>query len=221
MDEAPTPSPVQAESAADVASVPLSAFISLRTILRFQSGLLRNCYNKLVYNSVPELSDLLACADEEVAGLALEALANLSVPPQLHRQQQPELVAHTTALHSAPAPTSGGGVHGRLVSLSKGWGTRGSNLGLYACVTADDSPSGGAALPHIPGEILYEYYRESEAGVGQSESLATSSSPPPSGLVTLRVPTEDILTPTTSATSPSRQVEKRRRTEASPIRPAT
>lgn len=219
-DEAPTPSPVQAESAADVASVPLSAFISLRTILRFQSGLLRNCYNKLVYNSVPELSDLLACADEEVAGLALEALANLSVPPQLHRQQQPELVAHTTALHSAPAPTSGGGVHGRLVSLSKGWGTRGSNLGLYACVTADDSPSGGAALPHIPGEILYEYYRESEAGVGQSESLATSSSPPPSGLVTLRVPTEDILTPTTSATSPSRQVEKRRRTEASPIRPA-
>jgi len=78
-----------AASAAAARSVPVPAVEAVRTILRFLSGLLRNSYNKAVFNSLPELSDLLAAADETVSALALDALCQLSIPPLLHRQQQP------------------------------------------------------------------------------------------------------------------------------------
>eukprot|EP00566_Odontella_aurita_P015588 CAMPEP_0113547226 /NCGR_PEP_ID=MMETSP0015_2-20120614/12239_1 /TAXON_ID=2838 /ORGANISM="Odontella" /LENGTH=285 /DNA_ID=CAMNT_0000447759 /DNA_START=511 /DNA_END=1365 /DNA_ORIENTATION=+ /assembly_acc=CAM_ASM_000160 len=92
---------VQAESPADVLSVPPAVVARLRTILRFLSDLLRNSAQKSVFNSVRELSALLAAADDGVSSLALECLSSLATPPALHRQQAPETVQHSTALHNA------------------------------------------------------------------------------------------------------------------------
>jgi len=221
---------------ADVASVPPPAVEAVRTILRFLAGLLRNSYNKLVFNSLSELSDLLAASDETAAALALDALCQLSIPPLLHRQQQPELMAHSTALHAA---SPGHPVHGRLLALARGWGSRGTGLGLYACVTAGDGIAGGTSLlpSAIPGEIHFECYLDGRGGSGRGGSGGSSKnassessgdfgrksrdgdgsgeggSDSGSHLIRLNVPTESVLSsPPPHPPSPSRQVEKRRRT---------
>ena len=217
----------QAESVADAASVPAPAVEAVRTILRFLSGLLRNSYNKAVFNSLSELSDLLAASDESASALALDALCQLSIPPLLHRQQQPELMAHSTALHAAGP---GHPVHGRLLALARGWGSRATGLGLYACVTAGDGIAGGTSLlpSAIPGEIHFECYLDgagageplggTRSGVGGSGSDGSGSgsgsgSDSGSHLIRLNVPTEEVLaSPPPHPPSPSRQVEKRRRT---------
>jgi hypothetical protein len=72
-----------------VNSVPSRVTNALQVLLRFSSSLLRNCINKNVYNSVSELADLLGAANDDVASLALDALANLAIPPALHKQQAP------------------------------------------------------------------------------------------------------------------------------------
>ncbi len=127
---------------------PQEVIQSVISILRFQFQLLRNATNKFVYNSVVELSDLLASSDDNIAALATEVLSALAVPPALHRQQAPESSQHTTALHRSGLGSGGGGgvssstssfVMWKLMGLARGWGTKGSGLGLLQCVTMDDS----------------------------------------------------------------------------------
>ena len=143
-------------------SPPQEVIQSVISILRFQSQLLRNSTSKFVYNSVVELSDLLTSSDDEIASLATETLAALAVPPALHRQQAPEISQHTTALHRSGSGISGAGgvgytgassntsnfVMGKLLGLARGWGTKGTGLGLLQCVTMDDS-----LLMTIPGSM--------------------------------------------------------------------
>ena len=180
----------------------------------------------MVFNSVTELSDLLAAADEDVATLALEGLSHLSTPPMLHRQQQPEITAHSTGIHMSP-PSSA--IHGRLLSLAKGWGSRGTGLGLYTCVVTDDTIFGRSILPTIPGEVNFECYLDdinmewssppSTSASGNNDD-ANSRSPGRtaagdniSHLISVKMSTEDMLSsPPPDQHSPSRQVEKRRRT---------
>mmetsp|Transcript_9044 Transcript_9044/g.11092 ORF Transcript_9044/g.11092 Transcript_9044/m.11092 type:complete len:4662 (-) Transcript_9044:66-14051(-) len=138
---------------------PLSSQITPRashsviTILRFLVCLLRNATSKPVFNSVDILVDLLAAGDDTIASLALETLSNLAAPPLLHRQQAPELNQHTTALHTAKATA-----HTRIMALARGWGSRGSGLGLYTCVTTDDSSQGQGNLPRQAGEVTYQFF---------------------------------------------------------------
>jgi hypothetical protein len=122
-------------------------------MLQFLSILLRYATNKWIFNSVSELSQLLAAADDDVAALALEALANLAAPPMSHRLSSQETTAHTTVLH---APSSQD-VHSRLMTLARGWGTKGCGLGLLECVTTDDSASGQGTLPRFAGEVVFEF----------------------------------------------------------------
>jgi len=131
--------------------VPEEVTRAILSILHFQSTLLRNATSKHVYNSVRELSDLLTAANDDVAASALSVLAGLAVPPMLHRQQAPEAGQHSTALHRSGG---GGGDHGdnegegaegtsarvmgRLMNLARGWGAKGTGLGLLSCVSMDD-----------------------------------------------------------------------------------
>ena len=129
---------------------PQEVIQSVISILRFQSQLLRNATNKFVYNSVVELSDLLASSDDDIAALATETLSALALPPALHRQLAPESSQHTTALHRSGLSGGGGSYGGassstssfvmwKLMGLARGWGTKGSGLGLLQCVTMDDA----------------------------------------------------------------------------------
>lgn len=134
-----------ASSKEDVA--PQSVVTSLCSILVFLSSLLQNATNTSVFQSVEELVDLLGAADDTIATLALKTLSHLAIPPALHKQQQvPEGHQHTSALHSSKTQS-----HKGLVALARGWGSRGSGLGLYACVTADNSEH--FDLPSEAGEV--------------------------------------------------------------------
>lgn len=143
----------QAESEADVNSVPPSIIHAISTILRFLSTLLRHAVQKSLFNSVSELSNLLAAADDGVAALALEVLSNLAAPPLVHRLQSQEMTQHTSTLHAS----SSSDVAARLLVLARGWGTRGCGLGLATCVTTDDSASGQGALPRSAGKLVYDF----------------------------------------------------------------
>jgi len=180
----------QAESESEANSVPPSVIHATATILRFLSNLLRNATNKQVFNSVRELNDLLAAADDTIASLALEALSSLAMPPFAHRHQTPEAQPPTNALHT----DSPRGIHARLMTLAKGWGSRGSGLGLADCVIADDSASGQGALPSYAGEVRYEFLPPSS-----SRSL------------TVLLSTNDI---TSTAIPTDHQQEKRRKMAA-------
>lgn len=157
-------------------AVPPGVLSSLRTILRFQSILLRNATSKSIYNSVSHLSSLLSCYDDSVASLAIEVCSSLAIPPMLHRQQAPELGNHTTGLHRA---SLGGGTEGadggdgtavmaRLLRCARGWGTKGSGLGLLRCVAMDDAPEAGGrddgdedaerSAARSAGEVSFECY---------------------------------------------------------------
>jgi Domain of Unknown Function (DUF908) len=103
----------------DVAAVPEDATQAASALLQFLSTLLRNATSKSVFNSVDELADLLAAADDTVASLALEVLCNLALPPDLSKQLTPEMHQHSTALHTNKVTA-----HGRLIALARGWGTR-------------------------------------------------------------------------------------------------
>jgi Domain of Unknown Function (DUF908). len=142
-----------AESEADVNSVPATVLHALSTMLQFLSILLRYATNKWIFNSVSELSQLLAAADDHIAALALEVLANLAAPPLSHRLPSQETMPHTTVLH---APSSQD-VHSRLMTLARGWGSKGCGLGLLQCVTTDDSASGQGSLPRFAGEVVFEF----------------------------------------------------------------
>ncbi|KAL7543885.1 hypothetical protein ACHAXR_013277 [Thalassiosira sp. AJA248-18] len=127
-------------------SPPPSIINQISTILTFQTTLLRSATSKHLYSSVPHLSSLLASSSDTISHKAIETLAALAMPPMLHRQQAPEISQHTTQLHNLSkrgnggSGGSGGGseVMERLVSLARGWGTKGSGLGLLQCVEMDD-----------------------------------------------------------------------------------
>ena len=142
-----------ATSMEEVNNVPEEATQSLSVLLRFLCALLRNTTNKGVFNSVNEVGDLLAAADDSIASLALEVLAALATPPSLHKQMAPEGYQHSTALNDP-----GVSCHRRLVALARGWGSRGAGLGLFQCVTADDSEFGQGGLPSEAGEVHFQYF---------------------------------------------------------------
>ena len=143
-----------AESLKEVKSVPKTAISSIVTILRFLSSLLRHAStSKSVFNSIDLIVELLGAADENIVDLAIEVLANLVAPPLAHHQQTPEVTQHINPLASSKPS-----VHTRIMCLARGWGSRGSGLGLYACVTADDSSLGQGSLPGHAGELAFDYY---------------------------------------------------------------
>jgi hypothetical protein len=147
-----------AESMNDVKAVSVEAHKNICIIVKFLAGMLLNSTNKSIFNSVEELVDLLAAADDSVASAALEALCNLATAPYLHKQQAPEVQQHSTALHNSRTSS-----HKRLIALARGWGTRGSGLGLYTCSTADDSEFGQGALPKEAGELNFTFFRSPQA----------------------------------------------------------
>lgn len=155
-----------AESMNDVAAVHNEVKMNLCTIIQFLAALLLNSLNKSIFNSVEELVDLLAAADDTIATVALEALCNLASVPLLHKQQAPEVQQHSTALHNSKTTS-----HKRLIALARGWGTRGAGLGLYTCSTADNSEFGQGALPKEAGELNFAFFSSpmSEATDNQSE----------------------------------------------------
>ncbi len=173
-----TPKLSCAESVDEVNSIPPTVTRAIITILRFLSTLLRHATHKSLFNSVAELSDLLASSNDNIASWALKVLSNLATPPLVHRLQSQETTHHTTALHVMGQSTTA--VHSRLVALCKGWGTRGCGLGLATCVTADDSQYSSTtsstnkngisqgSLPRFAGELKFEFFPENQ-GKGQDD----------------------------------------------------
>ena len=117
----------------------------LECILTFLVTLLRNSINKTVFNSIFELSSLLASVSDEIASLALEALSALATPPMLHRQMVPELASHTTRIHSMKMDSI---LTRRLMDMARGWGTKGSGLGLLQCINSAVATA-GTTNPHL------------------------------------------------------------------------
>jgi E3 ubiquitin-protein ligase HUWE1 len=154
-----------------VNSVPDTVRKNIVIILNFLSGLLTNSSNKAIFNSVEELVDLLAAADDNVASIGLETLCSLALPPCLHKQQVPEIQQHTSALHVSKSTS-----HKRLTSLARGWGTRGSGLGLYTCAVSDDSAFGQGVLPQQAGELNFSFFRAHPSTESKNEEDAEESS---------------------------------------------
>jgi len=160
-----------ATSLEEVNSVPDTVRKNIAIILKFLSGLLANSSNKSIFNSVEELVDLLAAADDNIASISLEALCALAIPPSLHKQQVPEIQQHSSALHISKSTS-----HKRLTTLARGWGTRGSGLGLYTCAVSDDSSFGQGSLPKQAGELNFNFFRthtseEMKTDEGTDDSL--------------------------------------------------
>ena len=163
--------PKIAETIEEVKSVPDTVRKNIMVILKFLSGLLTNSSNKTVFNSVDELVDLLAAADDDIASHALETLCSLALPPSLHKQQVPEIQQHSSALHVSKSAS-----HKRLTALARGWGTRGSGLGLFTCATSDDSVFGQGALPQQAGELNFTFFRSYSAAETKTEKEIDESS---------------------------------------------
>jgi len=164
------PTSKAARHISDVLAVPPSAIDAVSDILKFLSSLLRNSYNKVVFNSVEQLSLLLSASSDNVAALAVEALYNLAIPPFPHKQQLPDVQQHTTALHNASPK-----VQEYLLVLARGWGSRGTGLGLQTCATYDDAQQ--ASLPKCGGEVYFE-------------TLVKGSE-----LLTIRIKSDEIILP--------------------------
>lgn len=84
-------------------------------VLQFTAILLGNSINKHYYSSLPHISDLLGSRDEELAGLALEVVYLLSIPPPLYLQTR-----------SPPFPNPGPVYNNkhltrRVMQLAGGW----------------------------------------------------------------------------------------------------
>jgi E3 ubiquitin-protein ligase HUWE1 len=172
-----------AESIDEVKSVPDTVHKNLVILLNFLSALLKNSSSKSIFNSLEELVDLLGAADDGIASSALESLYSLATPPSFHKQQIPEVQQHATALHLSKSHT-----HKRLVTLAKGWGTRGSGLGLYTCAVTDDSDSGQGALLHHAGELHFTFFRNPTAQETNSDDEVDESF-----LVRINLQAKDII----------------------------
>jgi E3 ubiquitin-protein ligase HUWE1 len=204
-----------AQSLEEVGGVPDTVPKNLCILVKFLAALLENSSNKSVFNSVDELVDLLASANDNLASCALEALCNLCIPPALHKQQVPENQQHSTALHvSKPAS------HRRLVALARGWGTRGSGLGLYTCAVADDSEFGQGALPQQAGDLHFTFFKKPV-----SEETRGNDEMDESCIVRITLPAHDMLddsamlvdgTKNNEETNDSSKQKRRRVAPASP-----
>ncbi len=201
----------QAESEADVNSVPPSIIHAISTILRFLSTLLKHAMQKSLFNSVTELSNLLAAADDGIAALALEVLSNLAAPPLVHRLQSQEIAQHTTMLHASSSSV----VQARLMVLAKGWGTRGCGLSLATCVTTDDSASGQGALPRFAGKMLYDFTplnsSESASCKLSVEDIVVSNNLDSDASHTAAFTSISSSVRSSTTSTPERQNEKRRK----------
>jgi len=175
-----------ARSMDEVNNVPDRVKRDVSILLRFLCALLRNATNKLVFNSVDEVGDLLAAADGSIAALALEVLAAVATPPSLHRQMAPEVHQHSSALHSPRVAC-----HRRLVALARGWGSRGAGLGLFYCATADDSEFGQGGLPTEAGEVFFQYFAP-QRNLG-SEGGEISKPKDDSCLATIHLSASDVV----------------------------
>ena len=174
-----------ATNLAEAESVPNSVISAVTIILRFLSCFIRNATSsKLIFNSTDRLFNLIGAADDNVADLAMEVLAHLVVPPLAHHQQIPEVNQYSNPLVSCK-PSS----HEKIMCLARGWGSRGSGLGLYACVTADDSNLGQGSLPAHAGKLTFDYYDASNTvqtiHVDDKEILATITAKPSHSTSTL------------------------------------
>jgi hypothetical protein len=177
---------IPAQSLQEAESVPSFVIQSLRNILTFLSNLLANSTNKVVFNSVTELTHLLAAKDDDLANLSLRALAHLASPPSLHKQQVPERQQHSSDINNSIYAQN------RLLAMARGWGSRGSGLGLYTCITADDSEYGQAELPVEAGELRFEFFSRSKNDameVDGTENIETKKE-----LVSIYLTTSDIVT---------------------------
>eukprot|EP00934_Nitzschia_sp_Nitz4_P006861 Nitzschia sp. Nitz4//scaffold116_size91068//11601//24470//NITZ4_004949-RA/size91068-processed-gene-0.22-mRNA-1//1//CDS//3329533551//6851//frame0 len=177
----PASATLYAESLASVKSVPPHVIQHLGVLLQFLAGLLANSSNKVVFNSAEELVDLLAAAEDSVSSAALQALCSLATPPVLHKQQAPEAQQHTTALHSSRTES-----HKRLMTMAKGWGTKGSGLGLFSCATADDSEFGQGALPQDAGELYFSFFQASPDKEATTAAATVTPEHPEMISITLR-----------------------------------
>ncbi|KAG7352855.1 HECT-domain ubiquitin-transferase [Nitzschia inconspicua] len=183
-----------AKTIEEIKSVPDTVHKNLAILLNFLTGLLRNSCNKSIFNSTEELVDLLAAADDDIATFALEALCALAPPPSVHKQQVPEAQQHTTTLHlSKPL------LHKRLIALAKGWGTRGSGLGLYTCAVADDSESGQGSLLQQAGELNFTFFRAPKTEEKESDDEVDESY-----LVRISLQAKDIIDDSCMVTDPSK-----------------
>lgn len=158
-----------ADSVEEIESIPNEVTKNILILLRFLSGLMANSSSKGVFNSVEELVDLLGAADDDISAMALEVLCFVSTPPALHRQQAPEMQQHTSTLHSSQTES-----HERILSMARGWGTKGAGLGLHSSCTADDSEFGQGTLPKEAGELRFTFSKESgivELTLGRDEII--------------------------------------------------
>jgi len=145
-----------AESLEEVESVPNDVISSVTIILRFLSCLLRNSTcSKSIFNSIDVIVKLLGSSNDNISDLAIEVLMNLVSPPLAHHQQTPEMNHLSNPLLSYRSS------HEKIMCVARGWGSRGSGLGLYTCVTADNSDLGQGSLPVYAGELTFDYYDES------------------------------------------------------------
>lgn len=185
-------------------------------LLKFLSTLLSHSTNKAVFNSLPELTDLLSSSDDNIAACALEALSSLAVPPQLHRQQGPEMTQHSSALHHQ---SSNSAVNSRLMTLAKGWGTKGCGLGLLDCVEMDDrlecsEEEGNAELPPnhpsnfvYAGEVSFECYARPADDVSSRVLNMDSTS---GELVSLRISHDAMFEPSGNTMSDETSSKRRK-----------
>mmetsp|Transcript_22179 Transcript_22179/g.25505 ORF Transcript_22179/g.25505 Transcript_22179/m.25505 type:complete len:1567 (+) Transcript_22179:308-5008(+) len=176
---------IGAGTLAEVQTVSATVLSHIETMLRFLSTLLKNAVNKNVFNSVDSLTLLLSAADDNIAALALEVLAHLALPPMIHRQQAPEMQQHTTALHSSSLAAS----HAQIVVLARGWGSRGSGLGLHTCITFDDSQQD--SLPQHAGNLNFEFFEKATSS--PSGIVLSPSSPTSSKLINIHIPADEMV----------------------------
>ena len=177
---------IPAQSLQEAESVPSFVIHALHHILNFLSNLLANSTNKAVFNSVTELTHLLAANDDDLVNLSLRALSHLASPPSLHKQQVPERQQHSSDINNSTYAQN------RLLAMARGWGSRGSGLGLHTCVTADDSEYGQAELPVEAGELRFEFFSRSKTDAMEVDGVENIASK--KELVSIYLATSDIVT---------------------------
>ena len=72
--------------------------VASKSLLRMSALILKMSYNKDIYSSTEHLLMFLQAYDNELVGLAMNALAQLALPPPQHRYHE-EFNRHNTPLH--------------------------------------------------------------------------------------------------------------------------
>ena len=72
--------------------------VASKSLLRMTALILKMSYNKDIYSSTEHLLMFLQAYDNELVGLAMNALAQLALPPPQHRYHE-EFNRHNTPLH--------------------------------------------------------------------------------------------------------------------------